>query len=268
MNDKEQGGLGWSTPYDFDIAVSIDTGSTGRFKYTPDFIAPYCLGKCTISMTGSRHRDYLAAETVIRRRRNRGETWHHVFPQGGVLPMDIYGNYYCEMELVLTHIHRQCCPHLGAVYLYPGPYRMIETAGSIVWQEVATPLQSPPDLAKILWGYSRSYVLAIPSAQSRERVYIETIYNEEEAQGAIQDMCVYPWFDKLITDLGWYPIGEDALGNILLWKQGNTIFEGVLIYILHDECVKGECKFIDVGSSCKNEESFKKNFLIPLSALL
>jgi hypothetical protein len=72
----------------------------------------------------------------------------------------------------------------------------------------------------------------------------------------------------VITKLGWYPIGEDALGNILLWQQFGTIFEGVFLYILHDECAEGECIFIDVYSDCENEESFGENFLIPLGALL
>jgi hypothetical protein len=271
MSDEEQDRLGWPEPYDFNIAASTDTGYTGRFKYSPDFTAAYCSRKCTIQMTGSRRLDYKAAETLTGGLRGRGETWHHVFPPEGVLNKDIHGNYYCDMELVPTRIHRRCCPHLGAVFLYPHPYKIPGAARSITWQELnlANPLKSPPDLAQILWEHGMLYALA-PFGKSGdgEQVYIETIYSQQEAHDTVQDITIYPWFDALITDLGWYPIGEDGCGNILFWMQVGKIFDGTFLYVVHDECAGGSCKMFDAFSRCgDNYEAFAEKFLIPLSAL-
>jgi hypothetical protein len=268
MSDRKQDRLGWSIPYDFNIAASIDTGRAGRFKYSPDFVGVHCLRRCTIRMTGSRYSDYRAAEQSTGGPRNRGETWHHLFPMGGRLNQDINGYYYCDMELVSTRTHRQCCPHLGSVSLYPFPYRMPETARSIA-ELVSSPLQVPPDLARNLWAHGASYAL-VPFGKSGggEQIYIETIYTQQEAADTIQDMSIYPWFDTLITNLGWYPIAEDSGGNILFWLQTGKILDGIFLYVLHDECVGENCERFCAFSTCGVDyPAFTEKFLSALSTL-
>jgi hypothetical protein len=253
-----KGKLEHKYPYLIADAASVPTGKSGIFAYSPDFsnAKPYnnCLKNCSIVMTGSRRRDYLAAETLTRRR-NRGETWHHVFPQSRQLYHDANG-YHCEMQLVSTQLHQKCCPHLGAVSLYPLPYRFINAATPEVWQKFDGPMEDPPDLAKALWNLDRWHYLYV-TFRDLEAIYIDMIYNQMESVLAVQNLVEYPWFNEMIFNLGWYPLGEDACGNILFWRQTGKIYDGIFIYALHEiESDKG-CAVATLGCSCgSNWDSF------------
>jgi hypothetical protein len=106
-----------------------------------------------------------------------------------------------------------------------------------------------------------------------EKIYFE-ICSPQEACEIVEGMKQNAWFDMLIINLGWIPIGEDDGGNLLMWQQTGKIYDGVFAYILHDECVRwvgssGEnCKVSCRNVNCDaNWCTFEQKYLIPLNKL-
>ena len=89
--------------------ISIDTGRSRQWKYSPLFLQP--ISETYVALTGSRRKDYRLAEANTNTIHCPGSTvWHHVWEKNS------NGEY--RMQLVDSALHTATCPHVGGCKLW------------------------------------------------------------------------------------------------------------------------------------------------------
>lgn len=99
-----------ANPYtDTTKIISIDTGRSRQWKYSPLFLQP--ISETYVVLTGSRKKDYKLAEANTNTIHCPGLTvWHHVWEKNS------NGEY--RMQLVDSALHTATCPHAGGCKLW------------------------------------------------------------------------------------------------------------------------------------------------------
>lgn len=107
--------VGQANPYtDIDI-ISINTGLSGQWKYSPKFRGAKLIASAVIRLTGKRRLDYTLAERITNAFHfPRHTVWHHVYDYND--PSVGAGN--CTMQLVSWNDHLATLPHTGGCCQY------------------------------------------------------------------------------------------------------------------------------------------------------
>lgn len=229
----------YARPYPLPV-VSIDTGRSGKWKYSPNFIN-LTPPAASVILTGKRREDYVIAEKQTRVVHKPGATvWHHVYDYS-------LGTGACTMQLVRTNVHQETIPHAGGCVMYAEhhgtPYRISHNSSISEAQEYNTnPLSFSYDKGEIQefsgntgiriaeavqMLYSKDYEFSRHGLEklAERDMCIDAVLplTAEESETSVES--IYSLMGKLRTpheELT--PIALDAYGNIFLSDGFGNLF--------------------------------------------
>ena len=179
--------------YTLPYVNSIPTGLSSQWKYSPSFYGEKLLASASVSLTGSRQRDYTAAENESGKKRTpRVTVWHHVYdfnPDTGK----------ATMQLVAWNHHQETIPHAGGFKQYTEGYSQSNRQLLSDEDIPIIQLNAPAYSLKTLNDFSRRTGLSLPP--EIRRFYNQDIQLNQEAlrRAALNDFhldAVLPLSDQ------------------------------------------------------------------------
>lgn len=218
--------VGAALPYNLLNVRSIATGLPAQWAYSPQFVNGKLLASTRIQLTGTRAKDYMAAEAQTGQYHKGGKTvWHHLYD------FDPNNNNMCTMQLVNYMDHQETFPHIGGCGAYehyyhrrykavqpeeqPTPvFRAVEAYSTMELEDfcVRTALTLSPALRRFYGGDFRLNQAALDYIAGQDCL-LDCILPLHSPDGASLEQVHRDLADKLPALAQAQAIGMDACGN-------------------------------------------------------
>ena len=169
----EQFPLNSMKEYTLPYVNSISTGLSSQWTYSPSFYGVKLLASASVSLTGTRKKDYDAAEKESGQKHTPGVTvWHHVYDFDR-------STGKATMQLVAWNHHQETIPHAGGFKQYNAGYSQSNRQLLSDEDIPIIQLNAPAYSSKALDEFSCRTGLSLP--QEIRRFYNQDIQLNQEA---------------------------------------------------------------------------------------